>query len=222
MPPKPMLRRNGTGTTTSASRLIATVTPEANTAWPAVFIATTTASSLLVPVRALLAPSRDHEQRVVDRDAEPDQRDEELHDEADVGERRQHEHQHERRQDRHRGDEQRQQGEERREHEQQHEQGAQRRRAASRPARRCHRCRRPRRAGRTTVRPLSKPAAAAALCSAGSSWLSMRRPDSRGDRRLDQRVRRPAVVGDEALVAGAREVDDAQLHVRNGRDGGGE
>ena len=49
MPPRPMLRRNGTGTTTRATRLIATVTPEANTAWPAVFIATTTASSLLSP-----------------------------------------------------------------------------------------------------------------------------------------------------------------------------
>jgi len=49
MPPIPMLRRNGTGTTTSATRLMATVTPEARTAWPAVFIATTTASSLLRP-----------------------------------------------------------------------------------------------------------------------------------------------------------------------------
>jgi hypothetical protein len=46
MPPSPMLRRNGTGTTISASRLIATVTPEATTAWPAVCIATATASSL--------------------------------------------------------------------------------------------------------------------------------------------------------------------------------
>ena len=32
MPPRPMLRRNGTGTMISASRLIATVTPEATTA----------------------------------------------------------------------------------------------------------------------------------------------------------------------------------------------
>ena len=43
MPPMPMLRRNGTGTTSSATRLIATVTPEASTACPAVFMATTTA-----------------------------------------------------------------------------------------------------------------------------------------------------------------------------------
>ena len=49
MPPMPMLRRNGTGTTTRASRLIATVTPEATTAWPAVFIAMITASSLSWP-----------------------------------------------------------------------------------------------------------------------------------------------------------------------------
>ena len=49
MPPMPMLRRNGTGTTRSATRLIATVTPEASTACPAVAMATTTASSLSRP-----------------------------------------------------------------------------------------------------------------------------------------------------------------------------
>ena len=49
MPPMPMLRRNGTGTTTSAIRLMATVTPEARTACPAVCIATTTASSFVRP-----------------------------------------------------------------------------------------------------------------------------------------------------------------------------
>ncbi len=49
MPASPMLRRAGTGTMSSASRLIATVTPEAMTACPAVFMATTTASSLLRP-----------------------------------------------------------------------------------------------------------------------------------------------------------------------------
>ena len=49
MPATPMLRRAGTGTMSNASRLIATVNPDANTAWPAVFIATTTASSLLRP-----------------------------------------------------------------------------------------------------------------------------------------------------------------------------
>ena len=38
------------------------------------------------PVRALLAPARDDDQRVVDRHAEPDQRDQELHDRRDLGE----------------------------------------------------------------------------------------------------------------------------------------
>ena len=75
-------------------------------------------------VGAFLTPPRHQEQRVVDRHPEPDQGDEELHDDADVGERGQPEHQHERRQDRHPGDEQGEQREERREHEEQHEQRA--------------------------------------------------------------------------------------------------
>jgi hypothetical protein len=49
MPPKPMLRSSGTGTTTSAIRLIATVTPEAMTAWPAFRMEIRTASSLVWP-----------------------------------------------------------------------------------------------------------------------------------------------------------------------------
>ncbi len=48
-PPKPMLRMNGTGSTTNASRPIATVMPLKSTAWPAVCIATTTASRLSRP-----------------------------------------------------------------------------------------------------------------------------------------------------------------------------
>jgi hypothetical protein len=48
-PPSPILRRNGTGTTSRASRLIATVTPEASTACPAVRIAITTAARLSWP-----------------------------------------------------------------------------------------------------------------------------------------------------------------------------
>ncbi len=43
-PPMPMLRMNGTGSTISASRPIATVTPLNTIALPAVCIATTTAS----------------------------------------------------------------------------------------------------------------------------------------------------------------------------------
>jgi hypothetical protein len=42
-PPMPMLRMNGTGSASSASRPIATVTPLTSTVCPAVCIATTTA-----------------------------------------------------------------------------------------------------------------------------------------------------------------------------------
>ena len=70
---------------------------------------------LVAPVRPLLAPARDEQQRVVDGDAQADQGDEELHDEAHVGEVRQPEHQQEGREDRDGGDHQRHEGEERRE-----------------------------------------------------------------------------------------------------------
>ena len=86
IPPKPMLRSSGTGMTTSAIRLMATVTPDANTACPAVRIEMRTASSLSWPWAHLLAPAGHEEQGVVDRDTEADEGDEELHDEADVGE----------------------------------------------------------------------------------------------------------------------------------------
>jgi hypothetical protein len=49
MPPTPMLRSNGTGITSSEHRLIATVPALATTAWPAYFIAVTTASWLSRP-----------------------------------------------------------------------------------------------------------------------------------------------------------------------------
>jgi hypothetical protein len=49
MPPMPMLRRNGTGTTISASSEIATVPAEDTTACPAVRIASTTASPFSRP-----------------------------------------------------------------------------------------------------------------------------------------------------------------------------
>ncbi len=48
-PPIPTLRMNGTGSTTSASRPIATVRPLKSTACPAVSIAATTASWLSLP-----------------------------------------------------------------------------------------------------------------------------------------------------------------------------
>jgi hypothetical protein len=49
IPPKPTLRRNGTGSATSASRLIATVVPLKTTACPAVSIARCTAASFANP-----------------------------------------------------------------------------------------------------------------------------------------------------------------------------
>ena len=75
-------------------------------------------------VRTLLAPPVDDEQRVVDRDTEPDQRDEELDDEAHVEDVGPQEHDRERRQDRHGRDEQGNEREQRREQEQQHRQRA--------------------------------------------------------------------------------------------------
>ena len=49
-PPSPMLRRKGIGTTTSAARDTATVTPLKTTERPAVAMAVATASSLLTPL----------------------------------------------------------------------------------------------------------------------------------------------------------------------------
>jgi len=97
-----MLRMNGTGSTISASKPIATVTPLNTTACPAVLHRDHNRVVIVAAVVALLAPARDEAQRVVDSNAEPDQRDEELHDErhiGQVGDRQQH---HERRENRHR------------------------------------------------------------------------------------------------------------------------
>ena len=91
-----------------------------------------TASSLVWPWRDLLTPAGDDQQRVVDGDTEPDQRDQELDDEADVGERGQQQHDQERGQDRHRRDQQRHQGQQRGEDEGQHDQRAQGAEQASR------------------------------------------------------------------------------------------
>jgi hypothetical protein len=75
-------------------------------------------------VLALLAPAVDDEQRVVDGHTQPDEGDEELHDEADVGDVGRREHAQERRQDRHGGDDQGHEGEERREDEDQDDERA--------------------------------------------------------------------------------------------------
>ena len=67
------------------SRPIATVEPETTTERPACVIVSTSARLDVPAVVELLAEAEDHQQRVVDRDAEPDERDEELDDDRDVG-----------------------------------------------------------------------------------------------------------------------------------------
>ena len=89
IPPMPIERMNGSGRMTMLSRPIATVEPETITDRPACVIVSTSASSRRLAVRELLAEAEDHQQRVVDRDAEPDERDEELDDDRDVGDVRQ-------------------------------------------------------------------------------------------------------------------------------------
>ena len=74
---------------------------------------------VVAAVRAFLPPPVDDEQRVVDRDAEADQRDQELHDEADVHHVGAQQHDRERREDRHERDQQRHEREEGGEEEQQ-------------------------------------------------------------------------------------------------------
>ena len=76
------------------------------------------------PAFSLLPPPHDDQQRVVDGDAQPDQRDDELHDERDLGDRRQRAQRQERGKDRDGGDEHRDQGGEACEHDHQHDQGA--------------------------------------------------------------------------------------------------
>ena len=76
------------------------------------------------PVRALLAPARDDDQRVVDRHTEPEQRDQELHDRGDRGELGEPEQQQERGHDRDDRHEDRDDRQERREHEREHRERA--------------------------------------------------------------------------------------------------
>ena len=78
-PPIPSERTNGTGTKRSAPSPIATARPENATARPAVAIVRTTASSARATLRALDAVAVHDQERVVDRQAEPDQHDEVRH-----------------------------------------------------------------------------------------------------------------------------------------------
>ena len=83
-----MLRMNGTGSTMSASRPMATVTPLNTHRVTGRLHRHHDRVVVVAAVIAFLAPSGDEQQRVVDGDAEADEGDEELDDERDVRERR--------------------------------------------------------------------------------------------------------------------------------------
>ncbi len=175
---------------------------------------------LVVPTMgSLLPPSRHDEQGVVDRHAEPDQRDQELDHEADVAERRQAEHEHEGRQDRHRGNEHREQRKEGCVHEDEDQ--------------KCPGCTEQRldedaRALRVpTLRqhPVGRHPGLEALALGRSFQRRLEvcldvGPEGHRDRSLDECERRSPVVGDEPVVARALEVHDPQRQVRLGRLGG--
>ena len=84
-PPKPMLRRNGSGTSDQRRQGHGDRDAAEDHRRPAVAIARRTASSLSSAARTLLAPAGDHQQRVVDGDAEPDEGNQVLDDERHVG-----------------------------------------------------------------------------------------------------------------------------------------
>ena len=75
---------NGSGSRIIESRPTATVEPETITDRPACVIVSTSADLDVGSLAQLVAEAEDHQQRVVDRDAEPDERDQELHDDRDV------------------------------------------------------------------------------------------------------------------------------------------
>ena len=156
-------------------------------------------------VCALLAPARDDDQRVVDRHAEPDQRDQELHDRRDGRQLGQPEQQQERRQDRDQRHHQRHDGEERGEHERQHDERTE---AAE------HRL--DEHAGalalgaavlreRVEARQEHALAADAGVAQRGAGGLLGGHVLTEGGVRvgswIDERERRAAVLGDEGLVA---------------------
>ncbi len=84
IPPIPIERMNGSGRMTMLSRPIATVEPETTTERPAWVIVSTSARLHVLAVVDLLPEPEEHQQRVVDRDAEPDERDQELDDDRDA------------------------------------------------------------------------------------------------------------------------------------------
>src|SRR6266536_4967380 len=165
---------------------------------------------VVVPMRDLLTPPGDHEQRVVDRHAQPDEGDEELHDEAHVGEDREEQHDEESREDRDRGDEQRDEREERGEGEHEHGKGAER------PEQRLFEDARSTvvAATRGELRVAGQAAGEAVLLELGAErvldQLLVGVDEPVRLRLVDDAERGPAVTGDEPLVLGLGVVDDAQ------------
>ncbi len=164
------------------------------------------------PVRALLAPSGDDEQRVVDRDAEADERDEELHDEAHVGDVGRGEDDAERREDRDPCHDERDHREERGEDE-----GEDDHRAEGAEERLDEQAR-----GLGVVGALGEQVVAADL--PVETGLLARVLEDRTDRdvdallvegqegrRVDERVGRAPVVGEEHVVLCLREVDHSHV-----------
>ena len=84
MPARPIERISGSGRATIESRPMATVEPETITERPAWVIVCDERRLDVVAFAQLVAEAEDHQQRVVDRDAEPDERDQELDDDRDV------------------------------------------------------------------------------------------------------------------------------------------
>ena len=84
MPPIPIERMNGSGRMTIESRPTATVEPETITERPGVRHRLDERRLDVLALAQLVAEAEDHQQRVVDRDAEPDERDQELDDDRDV------------------------------------------------------------------------------------------------------------------------------------------
>ena len=84
MPPMPMPRSNGSGRTIIESSPTATVVPGDDHRVAGVGHRLDQRRLDVVSFAELVAEAEDHQQRVVDRDAETDQHDQELHDDRDV------------------------------------------------------------------------------------------------------------------------------------------
>ncbi len=84
IPPIPIERMKGSGITISESSPTATVEPDTITERPAWVIVCTTRRLHVLALAELVAEAEDHQERVVDRDPEPDERDQELDDDRDV------------------------------------------------------------------------------------------------------------------------------------------